>query len=128
MFMKYARLLVTGLVIWGAATLALRLAGQYLLRPGRAAATLIPFVVSFPLMAALARRMCRAARLHPREWPAGTVWLCLPTLLLDPFSSAFSPAVFPNMAPEIAGVFGGLMLWCCAGALAGVTIPWRMPA
>ncbi len=49
--------------------------------------------------------------------------VALPTLLLDPFSSAFFPAVFPNMAPEVAGVFGGWMLWCCAGALVGVMIP-----
>jgi hypothetical protein len=50
---------------------------------------------------------------------AGAVSIALPTLLLDPFSSAFFPAVFPNMAPEVAGVFGGWMLICCAGALMG---------
>jgi hypothetical protein len=30
--------------------------------------------------------------------------------------------VFPNMAPSVAGVFGGWMLWCCAGAVVGASI------
>jgi len=51
-------------------------------------------------------------------------WGIQPTLLLDPFSSAFFPIVFPNIAPEMAGVFGGWMLLCCAAALVGVTIQW----
>jgi hypothetical protein len=46
----------------------------------------------------------------------------LPTLLLDPFSSAFSLVVFPNMQTEAACLFGGWMPWCCAGALMGVAI------
>ena len=57
-------------------------------------------------------------------WPAGGISLALPTLLFDPFSSAFFSAIFPNIAPEMAGVFGGWMLVCCAGALLGV-LPLR---
>jgi len=112
------RLFTTGLVIWLGATIALRLAGQYVLHPPAGRTTLILFAVSFPAMAWLARRLCGNL---PREaWPAGAISLALPTLLLDPFSSAFFPRIFPNIAPEMAGVFGGWMLWCCAGALAGV--------
>ncbi len=73
-------------------------------------------------MAWLARRLCRRFRLQPNEWPAGAISLALPTLVLDPFSSAFFPFVFPNLAPELAGVFGGWMLFCCAGALLGATV------
>jgi hypothetical protein len=73
-------------------------------------------------MAWLVRRLCRRFHLRRDQWPAGAVSILLPTLLLDPFSSAFFHAVFPNMAPEVAGVFGGWMLWCCAGALVGVTM------
>lgn len=108
-----------GLAIWALATIALRLAGQHLLHPDRAFVTILLFAASFPLMAALARNLCR--RLPPEQWPAGAISLALPTLLLDPFSSAFFPIVFPNIAPAMAGVFGGWMLWCCAGALAGAT-------
>ncbi|MFZ0794263.1 MAG: DUF5367 family protein, partial [Candidatus Korobacteraceae bacterium] len=105
-----------GLAIWTAATLALRLAGQYLLRPRPWPAVVILFAVSFLLMAWLARRLCTRFQLPPQRWPVGAISLALPTLLLDPFSSAFFPMVFPNLAPELAGVFGGWMLVCCAGA------------
>ena len=107
------RLFLYGLVIWAAATLVLRFAGQYILRPGDTGGMLVLFVISFPAMALVARRLCAG--------PAEAIALVLPTLLLDAFSSAFFPVVFPNMAPQVAGVFGGWMLWCCAGALIGAT-------
>lgn len=116
------RLLLFGLGIWIGATVGLRMAGQHLLRPGDWKGTLILFAVSFPLMAWIARRLCSRFEPVPQQWPAGAISIALPTLLLDPFSSAFFPVVFPNMAPETAGVFGGWMLWCCAGALIGATI------
>ena len=114
------RLLMTGLAIWAAATIVLRIAGQYMLRPPAWRATLILFVVSFPAMAWVARQLC--AGLKREDWPVGAISLVLPTLLLDPFSSAFFPVVFPNIAPRMAGVFGGWMLWCCAGAFTGVIV------
>jgi hypothetical protein len=116
------RLFLYGLVIWLAATAALRLRGQHLLHSGNPKGTLILFAVTFPLIAWLVRRICRRFKLPRDQWLNGALWLLLPTLLLDPFSSAFFPLVFPNMAPEMAGVFGGWMLWCCAGGLVGVTI------
>lgn len=115
------RLVRIGFVIWLGATLALRFGGQHLLRPGDWKGTVVLFAVTFPLMAWLVRRLCVKAGLARQEWLAGAFSLLLPTLLLDPFSSAFFPIVFPNMSPEVAGVFGGWMLWCCAGALVGVS-------
>jgi hypothetical protein len=115
------RLLVSGLVVWLGASAALRVDGQRLLHPGDTAGTLLLFLVSFPLMAWVARRLCR--KLPSEQWLRGAVSFALPSLLLDPFSSAFFPLVFPNMAPVMAGVFGGWVLWCCAGALVGVMIP-----
>jgi hypothetical protein len=119
------RLVLCGLEIWIAGTVVLRVAGQRILHPGNWTGMLILFAVSFPLMAWLVRRLCKRFRLDQGQWLAGAVSIALPTLLLDPFSSAFFPVVFPNMAPEMAGVFGGWMLWCCAGALMGVTIRGR---
>lgn len=115
-------LLLCGLAIWAAATVALRLGGQYILRPGQWATTAIVFAVTFPLMAWVMRRLCRRAMPRREDWPRGAVSVLLPTLLLDPFSSWLFPFVFPNMAPQVAGAFGGWMLWCCAGALVGVTV------
>jgi len=116
------RMLVTGLVIWIAATLALRLGGQFVLQPRAWPATVALFAASFLAMAWLARGLCRRFRMPPEKWPAGAISLAAPTLVLDPFSSAFFPTIFPNMAPELAGVFGGWMLCCCAGALLGGTV------
>ena len=118
-------LIRSGLVIWLGATLALRFWGQRLLRPGDWKGTLILFAVTFPLIAWLVRRLCARARLPESEWLSGATALLLPTLLLDPFSSAFFPGVFPNMSPQVAGVFGGWMLLCCAGGLLGVSL--RLP-
>jgi len=84
--------------------------------------TLILFVVSFPLMAWIVRRLCRRFKLGRDQWLAGAASVALPTLLLDPFSCTFFSVVFPNMAPSVAGVFGGWMLWCCAGAVVGASI------
>jgi uncharacterized protein DUF5367 len=111
------RLFLSGLAIWFLATIALRFAGHHALRPDHPPIFL--FAISFPFMAWLARRLCRRFHVPPELWLAGSVSLALPTLLLDPFSSAFFPLLFPNIAPEMAGVFGGWMLWCCAGAISG---------
>jgi Family of unknown function (DUF5367) len=76
-------------------------------------------------MAGLVRRLCIRFHLQREQWLRGAFSIALPTLLLDPFSSAFFSVVFPNMAPEVAGSFGGWMLWCCAGALVGGTLDWH---
>jgi len=120
------RLLRSGLLIWFAATVALRLAGQHLLRPDDLRGTLILFAVSFPLMAWLVRRLSTGAHLPRGQFLVGAVSVALPTLLLDPFSCVFFPVLYPNMAPQVAGAFGGWLLWCCAGAIVGALFPpWR---
>jgi hypothetical protein len=116
------RLVLFGLAGWVVATAGLRIGGQHVLRPGAWPATLALFAVSFPFMAWLIRRLCLRLHVRPEERLSAAVAILLPTLLLDPFSSAFFPAVFPNIAPQMAGVFGGWMLWCCAGALVGVSL------
>ena len=119
------RLFLYGLTIWIIATIALRLGGQYLLHPDHLVGTLILFAVIFPLTAWLVRSLCQGLNLPERDWPAAAVTLLLPTLLLDPFSSTFFTVLFPNMDPKTAGLFGGLMLWCCAAALIGASFGRR---
>jgi len=115
----HKRLFILGLAGWLIATAALRLGGQHVLRPGSWAGVVAMLVASFGLMAWLMRRLCRTLRLRPEQWFGAAVSLWLPTLLLDPFSSAFFSSVFPNMNPSMAGVFGGWMLCCCSGAFVG---------
>ena len=121
------RLLVYGLAGWLIATAALRLGGQHVLRPGAWTGVVVLLVASFGLIAWLMRRLCRRLNLRPEQWFGAVVSLWLPTLLLDPFSSAFFTLAFPNMDPSMAGVFGGWMLCCCAGAFVGAGL-WRQGA
>ncbi len=116
------RLVIYGFAIWLVATLALRLVGQRWLHPGHWIRTVVLFAASFAAVAWLVRRLCRRLDLPREEWPAGAISLLLATLLLDPFSSAFFPAVFPNITPEAAGLFGGWMIVCCAGGLVGAIV------
>jgi hypothetical protein len=124
----HTRLFLCGLAAWTAGTIALRIARQRVLYPGDLTKTLILFAISFPFMAWLVRRLCRRFKLRQEQWLGGAISVVLPTLLLDPFSSAFFPVVFPNVAPAAAGLFGGWMLWCCAGAVVGAVIPRSRPA
>jgi hypothetical protein len=92
-------LLLIGFAIWIAATVTLRLAGQYVLRPGPLLTTVLLFVVSFGLMAWLARRLCRRAKLPPERWPAGAISLAMPTLLLEPVLQRLLPCAVSQSRP-----------------------------
>jgi Family of unknown function (DUF5367) len=116
------RLVLLGFAIWLAATAAIRVFGQRLLHPGNGPGIIILFAVSFVVVAWFVRRLCRRLQVPDEHWPAAAISLLLPTLLLDPFSSAFFPTVFPNIQPEAAGLFGGWMIICCAGGLVGAIV------
>jgi len=40
--------------------------------------------------------------------------------VLDALASAFFPMAYPNLSEAAAGIFGGWMLICCGGGLAGL--------
>lgn len=122
--MFWPRLPLVGLFIWAVGTLAIRLAGHRLLQVNRPGRTVILYLVSFVLMALLVPLLCRWLRLPRPAWPAAATVLILPTLLLDPFSCVFFTAVFPNVDPAAAGLFGGWMLICCGGGVVGA---WAAP-
>ena len=114
------RAFATGFLIWVVGTCLIRFGGRGLLRPGHTLATLLLYIASFAVMGVLGPRICRRLKLEPHAWFEATALLCLPTLVLDPFSALFFPRVFPNLDPAAAGAFGGWMLVCCGGAFAGV--------
>jgi len=114
--------LLIGMGLWAAGTAALRVAGHGILRPTVGARTVVLYVASFVLMGLLAPVLFRTMRLERETWFQAVALLTLPTLILDPFSCLYFSRVFPNIAPAAAGVFGGWMLICCAGAVAGVVI------
>lgn len=118
------RIFQLGFLLWVAGTIGIRLAGHRLLHSNQPVRTALLYLISFILMAFVARRICQRLRLERDSWPQAASLLALPTLILDPFSCAFFPAVFPNIDPAAAGIFGGWMLICCAGAVAGA---WGAP-
>src|SRR2546421_11914800 len=112
--------LLIGILLWATGTATLRLAGHGILRPAAGPRVLLLYLASFALMALLAPGLFRALHLQRDTWFQAVALLTLPTLILDPFSCLFFNRVFPNISPAAAGVFGGWMLICCAGAVAGV--------
>ena len=120
----WLRTVFTGILIWTGGTAAIRLAGHRLLQPGHTVQTVATYLASFVLMAFLVPRICRRLGVESDLWPKAATLLILPTLLLDPFSCVFFTAMFPNLDPGAAGAFGGWMLICCGGGVAGV---WRNP-
>lgn len=119
------RCMVVGFFIWLVGTLVLRVAGQYFLYPENMLAIALLLLTSFPAMALVARRVCSDASIPREQWPAAAIFLVTPSLVLDTFSSAFFPLVYPNIPAQAAGLFGGWILWCCAGALLGVNFARR---
>jgi hypothetical protein len=120
MFMSmWLRILSIGLLLWAAGTAAIRLAGRRLLQSNHSLQTAELYLISFVLMAFFVPRICRRLGIEKERWPAAASLMILPTLVLDPFSCVFFTSVFPNVDPAAAGVFGGWMLICCAGGVAG---------
>lgn len=111
-----------GLLIWLVGTIAIRLAGQRLLHPARPLSAVTLYLVSILLMAILIPRIPRSLKLDKDSRFPAIFLIILPTLLLDPFSCLFFPAIFPNVPPAAAGLFGGWMLTCCAGAVVGALL------
>jgi hypothetical protein len=118
----YRRVLFLGVALWAAGTIVIRVAGQHFVRANRNVETVVLYLLSFLLMGLLVRRIFRKLNLQKEQWPAAVSLLVFPTLLLDPFSCVFFRAIFPNIDPGAAGVFGGWMLIFCAGAVAAVWV------
>jgi len=119
-----ARNLMRGLVLWLGGTILLRVlpGGRVPAEGGRSAVALVAlYAASFVLLfLALGRPIVRAK--SPADARLALIALVLPTLVLDAFSSASFPAVFPNLPASAAGVFGGWMLICCAGCVAAALL------
>lgn len=116
------RAFLIGLLLWAVGTVGIRVAGQRALQSDHLTRISILYGVSFVLMAILVPRICQRLRLEKERWFEGAALLILPTLILDAFSCAFFPFVFPNIDPGAAGLFGGWMLICCGGAMVGVWV------
>jgi hypothetical protein len=114
---------VTGFIIWAAATIALRLAGQYTFRGG---STLPLLIVTLPVMIAVAIAVLQRYRL-PEQRAVAAIALVAPGMLLDTISAIWFPLIFPNIRPDAAGAFAGWLLFCNVVVLLTAVLYPRSP-
>src|SRR4029079_4739975 len=110
---------LAGLAIWLGATIVLRLWGQYVIDPSAAPAVILLLAISAPLMFYLPRRLFRVLRIERPAFGRAAVLLVAPGMLLDAIATIWFPAIYPNMRPDAARLFGGWLLLCNAMALVG---------
>jgi Family of unknown function (DUF5367) len=104
------RIAAVGFVIWLAATIMLRLVGQFVFRDAGGVGTLLVLLVSVPLMIAVTWAILGG--LLPAERALGAIALVAPGMLLDTFSTIWFTKVFPNIRTDAAAAFGGWLLLC----------------
>jgi hypothetical protein len=111
------RVIVVGLAIWLAATVALRLGGQHVLNPDNIPSVVRLFVVSAALMAWLPRLIFSRQRIPREAWGTAVIALAAPGMLLDSVSTFSFSTIFPNIRPDAAALFGAWLLVCNAAAM-----------
>jgi hypothetical protein len=111
------RLAVVGFAIWLAATIALRLIGQWIIHPRPAAGVVVLLAVSGILMWQLPRGVFALMRIAQKDYALGAIALVAPGMLLDTISAIWFTSAFPNLVPDAAGLFGGWLLFCNVVAL-----------
>ena len=118
------RLAAIGFAIWLAATIVLRIAGQFVFRNPGAIGTVALLVVSVPLMIVVARAVLGGLPAEKRA--LGAIALVAPGMLLDTFSTIGFARLFPNIRADAVAVFGGWLLLCNVVVLLTGAL-WRAP-
>jgi hypothetical protein len=113
------RLFIVGFVIWLMATIALRLAGQWVLNPERPLSIIVLLAISGFLLLRLPGALFSRFAIPRERYALGGIALVAPGMLLDTVSAISFSSVFPNMRPDAAGLFGGWLLLSNVAALAG---------
>ena len=121
-FLRSARL---GAVLWLAATIAIRLAGQWVFRP-EPAALISVFLIGGVLMALIAPRMRVRVTRDPADADAIALGLILPGMVADAAVALAFRHVYPNLSPALGNDFAALMLWYYAVAALAITVHARL--
>ncbi|HEX9459369.1 MAG TPA: DUF5367 family protein [Thermoanaerobaculia bacterium] len=111
------RLLIAGFVIWLVATIALRIAGQWVLNPDRPLSMIALLAISGLLLYRLPRALFASLAIAENQRALGGIVLVAPGMFLDTVSAVCFSTVFPNIRPDAAGLFGGWLLLCNVVAL-----------
>jgi len=119
----YKQALLAGVALWAIATAAFRFGPAGLVHAPSALRTIPSYLLNGILALIVARLAMRWIGVPPNLRPAAVSLFILPTLLLDAFTTAFFPNVFPNLPAAGAPTFGGLMLIAAGGAVVGAWLP-----
>jgi hypothetical protein len=114
------RIVAVGFAIWLGATVALRVAGQFVFSERGVAGTLVLLLVTLPLMVLVTRAVLAGVR----DRALGAIALVAPGMLLDTFSTIWFARVFPNIRADAAPLFGGWLLFCNVVVLLTAAL-WR---
>ena len=117
--------LLVGFAVWLLATLAFRLGGQYVLDPGPTVGLLPLYVVTGAAMTGLALLLYRWRGVYSAARERAAIALVLPGMVLDSVVLVWFEPVFPNVAPEAAAYFGGVLLLAYAAVLVSGFVPGR---
>lgn len=117
--------LLLGFVVWLAATVAFRLARQYVLDPAAPVVVGGLFVAVVPAMIGLALALYRWQGVTGATRLQAAVALVLPDMVLDSLAVAWFGTVFTNMVPGAAKYFGGMLLLAYASVLLSGFVPRR---
>jgi len=114
-----------GFVLWLVATVAFRLGGQYVLDPGPTVGIVPLYVVTGAAMTGLALVLYRWRGVSGPARERAAIALVLPGMVLDSVAIVRFEAVFPNMVPNAAPYFGGVLLLAYAAVLVSGFVPGR---
>lgn len=117
--------LLLGFAVWLAATVAFRLAGQYVLDPSAPVVVGGLFVAVVPAMVGLAVALYRWRGVTGATRLQAAIALVLPGMLLDSLAVVWFGTVFPNMLPGAAKYFGGMLPFAYASVLLSGFVPAR---
>ena len=120
----FGRAIRLGAALWLVATIAIRLAGQWVLRPDPTF-LLADFLVGGAAMALLGPRLRLRVSADARDADAVALGLILPGMLADAAVALAFRHVYPNLSPALGNGFGALMLWYYAVAALAITLQAR---
>jgi len=117
--------LLAGFAIWLVATVVFRLAGQYVLDPRPTVGTLPLYLVTGAAMTGLALLLYRWRGVYGATRERAAIALVLPGMVLDSVVLVWFEPIFPNVAPDAATYFGGVLLLAYAAVLLSGFVPGR---
>ena len=106
-----------GFLIWLAATIAFRVAGQHFFLYDNTSVVLLLYASALIGIVAVVVILVRWQGLTTEQSYQAAILLALPGMVLDVFAVEFFADIYPNMDTAAAAPFGAWLLWAYAAAL-----------